>query len=111
MNSRIIRTALLSSAMLLTATVGGIAATVDFSLGPVNYTAQTGNPLVWTIQQNIFLNDPSSAVLNINTFYADDRAVLSINGTRVVGTGINLNPIGNPTNAGSMVFTSGGPLE
>ena len=62
----------------------------------------------WTAQFSFFLPaDASNVSLNFSGVYADDRAVLNLNGTTIGSTGIAYQ--GNAT-SGSMVLTDGGLL-
>ena len=86
-------------AMLIAAPAS--AATIPISLNEVHF----GLPDFYTLDYNFNLPSGfSNATLSITTFVADDRAVLTLNGTIVASTGISALP-GN----GSMVLSSGGP--
>jgi hypothetical protein len=62
----------------------------------------------WTAQFTFFLPaDASNVSLNFSGLYADDRAVLTLNGTTIGSAGISYQ--GNAT-SGNMVLTDGGSL-
>jgi hypothetical protein len=55
--------------------------------------------------------DASSIILSYSNFYADDRALITLNGNTIGGAGIingHNNPNGGPS--GYMILTDGGPL-
>lgn len=64
----------------------------------------------WVADYTFFL--PANAIgisLNYGDFYADDRAVLELNGNIFDATGITY--FGELNSVGGMVFTDGGPLQ